>query len=55
MAYKSEKLLKSILLNVEKAKTLKEAREVVELLFDKEDVVAAKQLAAENEALSNKS
>ena len=38
-------LLKSILLGVEKAETLEEAREIVEFLCDKEEITAAKVLA----------
>lgn len=41
----SKMLLKSILLGVEKAETLEEAREVVEFLCDKETIAAAKQIA----------
>ena len=45
MAFESQKMLTSILVNIEQAETLEEAKEVIEILCDEKEVLAAKKIA----------
>ena len=53
MAYESQKMLKSILMSIEQAETLEEAKQIVEYLCDEDEVLAAKKIAEEKQARRN--